>query len=506
MKVFSTNQIRQIDRSTIETEPIHSIDLMERASNSLCGWIVKNVSSSKKIYIFAGPGNNGGDGLALARMLVDIGYSLYVFTLDAPSYSVDYQTNLARLNAQGIVTPYLIKGSIDFPDIDKNTLVVDALFGSGLSRSLSGVAAVLIEYINEKSSKTIAIDIPSGLFGEENPSPNNNPVIKAHITLTLQFPKLSFFFPENNRFVGDWKVLPIGFSDNVIKTTPTPYFYTDESIVFPILKRRNKFSHKGIFGHSLIVAGSYGMMGAAVLSSSACIKSGSGLVTVHVPKVGYKILQQSLPEVMVDIDENEYSISNIVALPKYSSIGLGPGIGKSPLMVKCLSKLLKEVKSPLLIDADGLNILSGNSELMDNIPFMTIITPHPGEFDRLFGRSESGYNRLMVAIKESSSRNIIIVLKGAYTQVVCPNGNVFFNSTGNPGMAAAGSGDVLTGIITSLLGQGYDPESSAILGVYIHGLSGDLASQNRSEESLSASDIIVYLGDAFKLILSKKDE
>lgn len=506
MKVFTTSQIRQIDRLTIETEPIPSIDLMERASSALLSWFVSNISATKKIYLFAGPGNNGGDGLALARMMIGVGYWVEVYILDAPSFSTDFQINLERLNSQGVVKYHLIKGKNDFPSIDGNSIIVDALFGSGLSRPLAGIAAMLIDFINESKSKIIAIDMPSGLLGEENPVPNNNPIIKADLTLTLQFPKFSFFFPENSQYVGDWHMLPIGLSIKAIDETESSYYFVDDLHITSILKKRNKFYHKGNFGHCLIVSGSYGMMGAAVLSSSACIKTGAGLVTAHIPKAGYEILQQSIPEVMANCDENDNSFSNVSLSSRYSSVGIGPGIGKSNLAVKGFSKLLKEINSPLVIDADGLNILSENRELMNHIPFMTIITPHPGEFDRLFGISDSGYNRLQIAIRESASRNIIIVLKGAHTQVICPNGKVFFNFTGNPGMATAGSGDVLTGIITSLLGQGYDPVSSAILGVYLHGLAGDLASQAKSQESLSASDIINYIGDAFKLILSKKDE
>ena len=506
MKVFTTTQIRQIDRLTIETEPIPSIDLMERASGELLSWFVSNISSTRKIYLFAGPGNNGGDGLALARMMIEVGYWVEVYILDAPSFSTDFQINSGRLIAQGVAKSHLIKGKNDFPTIDQDSIIVDALFGSGLSRPLAGIAAMLIDFINDSKSKIIAIDMPSGLLGEENPVPNNNPIIRASVTLTLQFPKFSFFFPENNQYVGDWLILPIGLSVKAIDETPSPYYYVDESYIFSILRERNKFYHKGNFGHCLIVSGSFGMMGAAVLSSTACIKSGAGLVTAHIPKAGYEILQQSMPEVIVNCDENDSSFSGVSSLAKYSSVGIGPGIGRSHLAVKGMSKILKEIDSPLVIDADGLNILSENRDLMNLIPFMTIITPHPGEFDRMFGKSDSGYNRLQVAINESARRNIIIVLKGAYTQVICPNGKVFFNSTGNPGMATAGSGDVLTGIITSLLGQGYDPIASAILGVYIHGLAGDLASQAKSQESLSASDIINYIGDAYKLILSKKDE
>ncbi len=504
MKLFSTSQIRDIDRLTIENEPVSSINLMERASDSLFRWFASNISADKRVAIFAGPGNNGGDGLALARMLIESGYSIDVYLLSATSYSIDYQENLKRLKNQGIVIPHNIQTENDFPKIDSNSIIVDALFGSGLTKPLAGSAAHLVNFINGCNTKIISIDMPSGLFGEENPFPNNNSVIKSGITLTLQFPKLSFFFAENNQFIGKWIILPIGLSPDAINSTSTLYNYIDSSSVTPVIKMRGSFGHKGDYGHCLVIAGSIGMMGAAVLSSTSCIKSGSGLVTAHVPKIGYSILQQSIPEVMVEIDENDYCFTSISPLSKYSAIAIGSGIGKDQRSVDGFHKLFKEVKAPLIIDADGLNILAENPKLMELIPAMTVITPHPGEFDRLFGKCYSGFHRLKIAIDKSAKNNIIIVLKGAFTQIVCPDGRVYFNSTGNPGMATGGSGDVLTGVITSLLGQGYNPVDSSILGAYIHGMAGDLAADKKGVDGITASDIINYLSDAFNIISNSK--
>lgn len=507
MKLFLTSQIRELDRLTIEMEPISSINLMERSAGALFQWFAENISSVQKVLVFAGPGNNGGDGLALARILIDSGYCVTVYLLESSTLSVDCQINLKRLKTQGVINPYTIKGEDDFPIIDCNSVIVDALFGSGLTRPLSGISATLVNFINNSSkSRIISIDMPSGLFGEENPFPNQNPIIKASTSLTLQFPKLSFFFAENNQYVSEFIVIPIGLNSDAINLTLTPYHYIISSSVTPFIKTRTRFSHKGNSGHCLIIAGSKGMMGAAVLASTACIKSGSGLVTAHVPEIGYSILQQSIPEVMVDVDSNNCCFSSISLVSKYSAIAIGPGLGASHVTVEGMVKLIKEVKSPIVIDADGLNILSANSDLLDLIPLGTIITPHPGEFDRLFGKSDSGYQRLKKAIEKAAKYRIFIVLKGANTQVVCPDGKVYFNSTGNPGMATGGSGDVLTGIITSLLGQGYNPELSSVLGVYLHGLAGDLAVEKKGVNSITASDIIYYLGDAFKLIYSKKDE
>ncbi len=506
MKVFLTSQIRDIDRLTIDKEPISSINLMERAADAIFTWFARNISAANTIAIYAGPGNNGGDGLALARMLIDAGYIVDVYTFESANNSPDYLINLVRLKNQKIVKPIIIKDTSNFPKINRNTIIVDALFGSGLARPLSSLISELIDYLNDSGAQIISVDIPSGLFGDENPFPNNNPAIKASSTLTLQFPKISFFFAENAKYVGEWKILPIGLNDDAIDSISTPYNYIDGAMVSSMLKPRTRFDHKGTFGHCLIIAGSYGMMGASVLSSTSCLTSGSGLVTAHVPKIGYSILQQSIPEVIIEVDENDHHFSSINSLSKYSAIGIGPGIGKDRITVNGLKNLLENVKAPLLIDADGLNILADNPEYIRLLPENTVITPHPGEFDRLFGKSTSGFQRLKLALDKAKEYRIIIVLKGSYTQIICPDGNVYFNSTGNPGMATAGSGDVLTGVITSLLGQGYNPISSAIIGVYIHGLAGDIAMEKKGVNALIASDIISYLGNAFQLTEKSKND
>lgn len=506
MKLFLTSQIRKIDSLTIENEPISSINLMERAADAIFRWFAQNINSSNKILVFAGSGNNGGDGLALARMLVEVGYYVQVYLPESDSFSVDCQKNLDRLKRQGLVIPQIIRGEADFPIVAPSTIIVDALFGSGLTRALIGIHAKLVEYINRCTVKVVSIDMPSGLFGEENPFPNSNPIIKATVTLTLQFPKLSFLFAENNQYVGQFIVLPIGLDSEAINSIHTPYQLVDIYSVTPLVKTRSRFSHKGSYGHSLIISGSKGMIGAAALASASCIKSGAGLVTAHVPRIGNSILQQSVPEVMVDEDEDEHHFTSINSTSKFSAIAIGPGLGQSTAAVDGFIKLLNEVKSPLIIDADGLNILANNPKLLDLVPALTIITPHPGEFDRLFGICHSGFQRLSRAIEKAARYGIVIVLKGAYTQIICPDGTIYFNSTGNPGMATGGSGDVLTGIITSLRGQGYDHVSSSVLGVFIHGLAGDLAAKRKGLNAIVASDIINYLSDAFQLIYNNDDE
>lgn len=496
MKVFPTKKVRELDAFTIEHEPISSINLMERAAYELFRWITSEVSVNEHVLVFAGPGNNGGDGLALARMLYSVGYNVDVYVLSAKSYSNDFTGNYNRLKGLGVSVTELTSVK-EFPKIDSNNILVDALFGSGLTRPLEGLAAQLVLYINNLGLKVISIDIPSGLFGDENPYPNTNQVVQATVTLTLQFPKLSFFFAENYKYTGKWKVLPIGLHPEGIKKVDTNYFYIDETEVLKRTKNRETFSHKGTYGHALIAAGSKGMVGAAVLASKAAVCAGAGLVTSVVPGCGYSILQVNVPEALCLADGTDNFLSENIAIGKCNAVCIGSGIGKEQKTLSVLQNLLSSATVPLVVDADALNLISQNKNLLDMIPNNSVITPHPGEFDRLFGEHNSGYERLVTAIKMAEKLGVVIVVKGAYTQVVLPSGQVYFNSTGNPGMATGGSGDVLSGIITSLLAQGYRLEDAAIVGVYVHGAAGDIAAAKLGYQALSAMDIINSLGAAF---------
>jgi ADP-dependent NAD(P)H-hydrate dehydratase / NAD(P)H-hydrate epimerase len=506
MKFFTCKHIREIDSYTIENEPIKSVDLMERAALGLFGWLVSNYHSSIPFVVFSGPGNNGGDGLAVARMLAMVGYNVKVFILKSENYSNDTLINIQRLEGQGLVEISYLANAVNFPRLNEDAVIVDALYGSGLSRPLSGIDAKLVGFINASNNEIVSIDIPSGLMGEDNPYPNSNAVIRASKTLSLQFPKLSFFFPENSEYVGHWDVIDIKLHKKIISETYTPFSTIDNGDCRSIIKTRGKYSHKGTFGHALIVAGSYGMFGASILAVKACIRSGAGLVTAHIPKNAYTIVQSSIPEALVEIDIDESYFSGINELSKYSAIGIGPGIGQNEKTILAFEYLLQQANVPFVIDADGLNIISKRPDLLDKLPNNSIITPHIGEFNRLFGSYPTGYDRLNVAKDMASKLNIIIVLKGAHTQVILPNGKVFFNTSGNPGMATGGSGDVLTGIITGLVAQGYSSSDASILGVYLHGLAADIAVPRTSQQSLCASDIIDNLGKAFstlKLVLNE---
>lgn len=498
MKLFFTKQIAKIDKFTIEHEPVSSIDLMERAANEIFKKIVEIYPLNTKFVIVSGSGNNGGDGLAVARLLYKARFSVKVFLLDiSGKFSEDCKTNTERLKLLPNLEFSIIKNA-DSISFKNDEVIIDAIFGSGLTRKVEGFVAEIINKINDSGCKIISIDIPSGLFGEDNSENNLQNIVKANYTLTLQFPKISFFFAENNIFVGNWYVLPIGLHKEIINTEPSNYSYVDNEFVKNIIHKRDKFSHKGSYGHALLIAGSKGKMGAAILASRACLRAGAGLLTTHVPKCGYKIIQTAIPEAMASIDENENFVTKITNIDNYSAIGIGPGIGTKNETKELLKNLFENCLKPIVIDADGLNIISKQPEILNILLNNSILTPHPKEFDRLAGNSENSEQRHLKAKQFAQQYNVYIVLKGANTQIICPDGDCYFNSTGNPGMATAGSGDVLTGIILSLLAQGYSSLHASLLGVYIHGLAGDIATNENGMEYIIASDIIENLGKAFK--------
>jgi len=498
MKFFTTSQIRQLDQYTIGHEPIASIELMERAADAIFDSITLNYSPIKPICIFAGQGNNGGDALALARLLLDSGYKTSVILIHTGLLSPDCEINRQRLltSYPGSLTE--ITDQFIEPEITKGTVIIDGLFGSGLSRPITGIVAQAVQWINQSGCEVVSIDIPSGLSGEQNSLTENSILVKADLTLSLQFPKLSFLMSDNASYIGNWKVLPIGIHPEAIERTPSDLIYLEEKDITPLLKSRQKFSHKGTFGHALILAGSKGMAGASVLSSKAALRCGAGLVTVHGPAVNRVIVQTANPEVIYQNDYSDNIISKIDSLEMYSAIAIGPGMGTHTETVKMVIDFLKKLNKPCVFDADALNIISQQKELLKQIPKKSILTPHPKEFDRLFGEHKSSYDRIVKAQQASIEYGIIILLKGANTLIATPDGKLCFNSTGNSGMATAGSGDVLTGILVGLLAQGYSAEDSSRIGVYLHGLAGDLVLSNESMESLMAGDIISCLGKAFK--------
>lgn len=501
MKILSTSQVRQADQYTISHEPIASIDLMERASKKFYDQIQKSIRKQDRIWVYCGMGNNGGDGLAVSRMLVLAGYNVTTCKVKhAAEASPDFQTNEKRLMKLRRARILEINSPSDLPAIGQEDIVIDALFGSGLSRPLEGLPAQVVQHINASGARVIAVDIPSGLFGEDNRNNHKDHIIKADYTYTFQFPKLAFMFAENDHYVGEWQALNIGLSEDFISEQQTPYHYLLWQELKPLYKYRRKFDHKGTFGHGLLVAGSCGKSGAAVLASRAALHMGPGLLTAHVPAMNYVIQQLSVPEAMVSIDKNDTFFSGIKDISPYAAIAAGPGLGKEKQTQDALKLLIQNASRPMIFDADALNILAENPTWLSFLPPSSILTPHVGEFDRLAGKSHSGYERLEKARELAFKHQCIVVLKGAHTAIVSPDKQCVFNSTGNPGMASGGSGDVLTGMILGLLTQGYSPMTSAMAGVYLHGLAADLAARKKPQESIIAGDIISFIPSAIRKV------
>ena len=505
MKIFTSSQIHDIDRYTIENEPVRSADLMERAAGRLFEWIINRFPKKRRFMIFAGPGNNGGDGLVLARLLADSGYRAEVHYVSfSKSESDDWKISRDRLKNISACGFFTLKNIDDFPLTDADDIIVDAIFGSGLSRPAEGLAASVIMKINSTGREVIAIDIPSGMPGEDPVQVDSENIIKASHTLSFQFPKLSFMFPSGYQFTGEWHILPIGLHQGIIKEIVTPYHYTEKADIIPLLKPRSKFDHKGIYGHGLLVAGSRNKAGAAVLGARAALRTGIGLLTCHVPDACCSVIQTSIPEAMVRSDINETRITSVNEPDDFSAVGAGPGIGTSEETAKCIRKLLEECSKPMVLDADALNILSLHKDWLSLLRPGTILTPHPREFERIAGKSADYFERLKMQISFSEKHQCVVILKGANTSITIPGGDVYFNSTGNPGMAKGGSGDVLTGIILSLLAQGYAAADAAITGVFIHGMAGDFALKKLSIESILATDITECISNAYLELERKK--
>lgn len=501
MKLFTTKQIAALDKYTIENEPISDIDLMERASLQITNWLVQRFSTEQKMIFFAGPGNNGGDALAIARQMADLDFFCEVYLIDlGRELKGSSAINRHRMELQQKVKISTIKTVNDFPKLSETDIILDGLFGSGLTRPLEGLVAEIVQKINDCQNKVISIDIPSGLMGEDNSENNAENIIQAYFTLTFQFPKISFLFAENEKFVGEWEVLPIRLHPDGISQTETSYFFIEKEDIKHIIRKRSKFGHKGTYGHALLIAGSFGKMGAAVLASKSCLRSGVGLLTAQIPHLGYTIIQTAVPEAMASIDQHDYTFTEFPDLSQFSAIGVGPGIGQKSNTKKALCELLEKSQVPLVIDADALNILAENKTWLEKLPPNSILTPHPGEFKRLVGEFSNSYENIQKQLEFSNRYKVIVVLKGAFSSISTPDGKLYFNSTGNPGMATAGSGDVLTGIILGLLAQGIQPEKAAVAGVFVHGLAGDLAAKMKSEISLVAGDLIEFLGKAFLTI------
>ncbi|WP_175622001.1 NAD(P)H-hydrate dehydratase [Chryseobacterium schmidteae] len=500
MKIFTVGNIRLADLYTIQNEPISFVQLMERASSLCAQWIFLNCKHHTKFAIFCGNGNNGGDGFAVARMLYLKGFDVYVFVnKEQLKFSDEALINYKRLkDISGIsVRDFNETSTYSF---DEKTVIIDALFGTGLSRSPEGIFKEVIEFLNSKNNPKISIDIPSGLFANQM-NDENSTIFKADHTLTFQFWKKSFLHPETGIFAGKVIVLDINLAKEFIENTATDNFVIDDEVIRNVFKVRQDFTHKGTYGKSIIVGGSYGKIGAVVLATKSALKTGSGLTFVLAPNCGYEILQTSAMEAMF-IEGGEKFINQIEEVEN-TVYGIGPGLGTEKETEKALREFLENNQSPLILDADALNIISKDINYLRLIPKKSIITPHPKELERLFGKTENSFERLDLAKTKAKELGLYIVLKDHHTQIVTPEGKVFYNITGNSGLAKGGSGDILTGIITSLLAQKYSEEEAAILGVWLHGKAADLAAEKYSKEAMQPTDVIDEIGNVF-LHLNKK--
>ena len=500
MKILTATQTRLADAATINNQHITSEELMERAGNALATEIRRLIEYKQPVKIFCGPGNNGGDGLVVARLLFNAGYDVDVYIIKSNRYSADFEANRTKLSRCDSNIIHLIEHPEEIPSIPDTCTVIDALFGSGLNRKIEGTAEHVIRKINAAKAMVIAVDIPSGLADYSIPD-ESQAVIQATHTLAIQIPFVSMLLPENYRYTGDVTTVDINLDQEFINQTDTPFSLYDEDSARYALPSRTKFAHKGTFGHSLLIAGSYGKAGAAILACKACHRTGTGLLTVHVPQKCVDIMQVATPETMVSIDESQNRFKNIPNLEKYSAIGIGPGLGTESDTPDAILKTLqtaRELSKPMVIDADVLNAIGLNKHILSQLPKSSILTPHIKEFDRVFGESKNNLERIEKIRHNTKLYSIIIVLKGAYSVVGLPDGTISFNTTGNPAMATAGSGDVLTGIITALLAQKLSPEEAALYGVYIHGAAGDLAAKTIGNCGLIAQDIINHIPKAIE--------
>lgn len=487
MKILIGRQIKDADRRTMEVEPIESVQLMERASQAIANWITDNISRDEPLLFVVGKGNNGGDGLAVARILHHAGFRCSVYMV----YDKNSLSNECYINYERLPRDITIIDNLESVEGRRFTFI-DALLGTGLNGEVQEPISSLIDTINSMPNTVISIDLPSGMRSELG-NDASQVIIRADMTLTLQFPKLAMLLPEAGEYAGDLVVLPIGLDQYFMDEANSPYYYITEKQIKDMTLTRHNFAHKGLYGHALLICGSAGMMGAAALATGAALRSGCGLVTLHLPYNERIAVQTLHPSAMLSYDEEDYFSALPGNLSGYNTIGIGCGLGRHKETVRVFEQLLKEAEVPMVLDADALNILADNNDFLKYIPANSILTPHPGELRRLIGDWENEEQKIDLSGGLASMLHSIVIVKGMHTMICMPDGRIYFNSTGNSGMAKGGSGDVLTGYITGLLARGYSPEDAAILGVYNHGQAGDLAASHYGIEGMNSRDIIDYL-------------
>lgn len=491
MKILAAQQLSNLDDFTIAQKKISSTELMYTAANKCFDWIQNKFNQYNSFCVVCGPGNNGGDGLVVSQLLHKSGFNVECLILDfTSSFSSDFKHYFEKLKSSGCSYT-----SVDsHQEIDSNyfdeKVIIDTIFGFGLSRSIEGLPARVIQQINASKSKAVlAVDLPSGLYCDKL-NEAKDVILTADYTLTFHSPKLSFFLPETGNYAGQIEVLDIGLDKEYAESLDSNYSLINKETLKSIREKRPVFSHKGTYGHANIIAGSKGMMGAAVLSTRAAIVSGAGLTTATVPEIGLNVLQTLVPVAMCNVQYGKEELTQSIAIEDKYTYGIGPGLGTSKKTKATIADFIRNIKRPIVIDADALNCIAAHPELLKVVPENSILTPHIKEFDRLFGESENSLERIAKLSEYSQKYKVIIVLKDARTVIATPHGECFFSLYGNPGMATGGSGDVLTGLITGLLTQKYSPEAAAKMAVLMHGLAGDKAAEKYSQSAMTAEDII----------------
>lgn len=504
MKIFTNDNIKAIERMSHESLKINEAEVARRMGEGSAGEIALRWRSSKHTVIFAGPGTNGAYALATARALMQQGFNpvIYLFNINGKKLTTTCRAMRDELMDDfPEATLREVVREFNVPELNGTTLVIDGLFGSGLRAPLEGGFQSLVRYINESQATVVSLDVPSGMFPDWNPHAIARNIVHASLTLSVQFPHLAFFFSENAELVGEWRTIDVGMSREAVAATPTPYHLVEMPEVSHLLKPRKEFSSKADYGNAIIFAGSQGMMGASIFAALGALRAGVGKLTMHVPQCGVDVMQTRVPEAMCLADASRAMLTDMTQVRPFNACGVGPGIGTSNATIAALEKLLKSSEHPMVIDADALNCIAESPNLLNFVPKLSVLTPHAGEFDRLFGQHTGDEARVHKALEMSRHYNILIVLKGRYTALIRPDGKVYFNSSGTPALATPGSGDVLTGVITGLMAQGYKPEVSALLGVFVHGRAGELAADVQGLYGVLASDVANAVGMAIKEIM-----
>ena len=502
MEVLTAEQHRALDAATLAKQGITSLQLMERAATAwTAAFVTHYPGKNREIVVVVGPGNNGGDGLIIARLLRFGAYSVRLVYVDLGPASPDNLANQRRARDVGVPLRSWKPGD-PLPHFPAAGILIDALFGTGLSRPITGELAALIEHLNADETLTrVAVDLPSGLYTD---TPGEGTIVRAHRTLSLGYPKLALFAAANAKYLGKWQLVSFSLSVDYAPGTQVQHYMLEAVQVARLLRVRSGSDHKGTFGHALLVAGAYGKMGAAVICARGVLRGGAGLVTTHIPRSGYQIMQISCPEAMCSVDVHKYHFTSVEVSERYATVGVGPGLGKEEATAKGLAGLLNDYRSPMVIDADGLNIIAAR-DWLSAVPPGSILTPHPKEFERLFGGTTDDFARWEVQRRRAMDTGLVILCKTSHTSIATPDGKLYFNTTGNPGMGTGGTGDALTGLLTGLLAQGYEPSAAARLGVYLHGLAGDLAAEQLEQESLLAEDVVHHFGRAFRQLHLLRD-